>query len=150
MKIRVRGGSASERRQPPAGVIQHSDRGVQSLCEDYVALLKQQGLQLSCSRKGNPYDPALLESFMKTLKDTEVYMWAYETILDVIERVPSFLAAVYNKKRVQSRLDYVAPDPFETQMGVNCKINTGDSRTTLTLYGSSTPIKRPQSKPSLP
>lgn len=124
---------ALQRRQPPEGVIHHSDRGVQYLCEDYVALLKQHGFQISCSRRGNPYDNAFLESFMKTLKDNEVYMWAYETILDVIERVPYFIEEVYNKKRLHSSLGYVSPEQFEKQIGRDSKINNGDSRTALTL-----------------
>lgn len=124
---------AIQRRPPPAGVMHHSDRGVQYLCEDYVALLTQHGFQISCSRKGNPYDNAFLESFVKTLKDNEVYMWAYETILDVIERVPYFIEEVYNKKRLHSSLGYVSPEQFEKQIGRDNKINNGDSRTALII-----------------
>ena len=78
---------AIARRKPPRGVIHHSDRGVQYLSDDYVECLAENGIHASCSRKGNPYDNAFVESFMKTLKDNEVYCWEYETILDVIERV---------------------------------------------------------------
>lgn len=63
---------AVKRRHPGKGLIHHSDRGVQYLCKDYVALLKENGIHISCSRKGNPYDNAWTESFMKTLKDNEV------------------------------------------------------------------------------
>lgn len=104
---------AKKRRKPKRGVIHHSDRGVQYLCKDYVALLKENGFHISCSRKANPYDNAWTESFMKTLKDNEVYMWHYETFLDVIDRVPYFIEEVYNKKRVHSSLGYVTPEEFE-------------------------------------
>ncbi len=104
---------AIKRRKPPKGVIHHSDRGVQYLCEKYVNLLKENNFHISCSRKANPYDNAWTESFMKTLKDNEVYMWHYETFLDVIDRVPYFIEEVYNKKRVHSSLGYVTPEEFE-------------------------------------
>ena len=104
---------AIQRRDPKVGVIHHSDRGVQYLCEKYVSRLKEKDFHISCSRKGNPYDNAWTESFMKTLKDNEVYLWHYETYLDVIDRVPYFIEEVYNKKRVHSALGYVTPEEFE-------------------------------------
>lgn len=107
---------AIERRKPPRGVIHHSDRGVQYLCHEYVDLLKENGFHISCSRKGNPYDNAWVESFMKTLKDNEVYMWDYETFLDVIERIPYFIEEVYNKKRLHSSLNYLSPEEFEKKI----------------------------------
>lgn len=107
---------AISRRSPPKGVLHHSDRGVQYLCHDYVDMLKKHGFHISCSRKGNPYDNAWVESFMKTLKDNEVYMWDYQTFLDVIERVPYFIEEVYNKKRLHSSLDYFSPEEFEKKI----------------------------------
>lgn len=118
------------RRHPPEGVIHHSDRGVQYLCEDYVALLKEHRFCISCSRKGNPYDNAFVESFMKTLKQEEVYLWAYETYLDVIERVPYFIEEVYNTKRLHSSLDYLSPEEFERN--ITMEHHNGDSRPMLT------------------
>lgn len=104
---------AIKRRKPPKGVIHHSDRGVQYLCKEYVKKLADNGFHISCSRKGNPYDNAWTESFMKTLKNDEVYMWNYETYLDVIERLPYFIEEIYNKKRLHSSLGYESPEEFE-------------------------------------
>jgi putative transposase len=108
---------AIKRRQPPRGVIHHTDRGVQYLCEDYVSELAAHGFHASCSRKGNPYDNAWSESFMKTLKYEEIYMRNYETYLDVVENLPHFIEEVYNKKRLHSSLDYLPPEEFEDKNG---------------------------------
>ena len=107
---------AIARRKPPRGCIHHSDRGVQYLCDDYVDILNDNGFHISCSAKGNPYDNAWLESFMKTLKQEEIYMGSYDTYLDVIEKLPEFLEEVYNKKRLHSSLGYLPPVEFEDLM----------------------------------
>lgn len=126
---------AIARRKPPAGVIHHSDRGVQYLCDDYTELLKQNGFHSSCSRKGNPYDNAWTESFMKTLKYDEIYMFEYKTYIDVVERLPNFIEEVYNKKRLHSALDYVPPEEFEKTFARKKKVNYEEqtSRPTLKL-----------------
>ena len=95
------------------GCIHHSDRGVQYASAAYVALLRQYGLQISMSAKGNPYDNAFMESFYKTLKYEEVNLCDYETYEDVIERLPFFLEEVYNRKRLHSSIGYVPPTEFE-------------------------------------
>ena len=95
------------------GCIHHSDRGVQYASAAYVTLLRQYGLQISMSAKGNPYDNAFMESFYKTLKYEEVHLWNYETYEDVIERLPFFLEQVYNRKRLHSSIGYVPPNEFE-------------------------------------
>lgn len=114
------------RRQPPRGVIHHSDRGVQYLCEDYVGLLEKNGFHISCSRKGNPYDNAWTESFMKTLKHEEIYMGHYETYLDVVENLPHFIEEIYNKKRLHSSLGYVPPEEFEEKLKLKYKTEESD------------------------
>jgi putative transposase len=104
---------AIDQRNPKPGCIHHSDRGVQYLCGDYVALLKKYGFWISNSAKGNPYDNAWTERFMRTLKQEEVYLANYETYLDVIENLPSFIEEVYNEKRIHSCLNYLTPVEFE-------------------------------------
>lgn len=107
---------ALETRKPPEGCIHHSDRGVQYASHDYVDLLKQNGFAISMSAKGNPYDNAFAETFFKTLKYEEVHLWNYETMADVIERVPYFIEEVYNKKRLHSSLGYLSPETFERKV----------------------------------
>lgn len=107
---------ALEERRPSAGCIHHSDRGVQYASHDYVNLLLDNEMGISMSRKGNPYDNAYAESFMKTLKHEEVYLWDYETYAEVIERIPYFIEEVYNKKRLHSALGYLPPNEFEQAM----------------------------------
>ena len=99
------------------GCIHHSDRGVQYACHAYVEELEAAGMRISMARKGNPYDNAAAESFMKTLKYEEVYLWDYQSLEDVKRRVPYFLQEVYNHKRLHSALGYVTPEEFERAVG---------------------------------
>jgi transposase InsO family protein len=105
---------AIEQRKPRAGIIHHSDKGVQYACIDYIDMLNQNQFKISMSRSGNPYDNAFAESFMKTLKKEEVYLWEYESFIDVAERIPFFIEEVYNRKRIHSGIKYLPPVEFET------------------------------------
>jgi len=69
--------------------------------------------------KGNPYDNVVVESFLKTLKTDEVYLWEYQTLADVGKRVPYFIEQVYNWKRLHSSLNYRPPDEFERMFHAN-------------------------------
>jgi putative transposase len=100
-------------RNPPKGIIHHSDRGVQYASRDYVEMLLEHGFRISMSRKGNPYDNATAESFIKTLKNEEVYLWEYRTLTDVQNRLPYFIEEVYNRKRLHSSLGYRPPVEYE-------------------------------------
>lgn len=95
------------------GLIHHSDRGVQYASQEYVDCLTAHSIQVSMSRRGNPYDNAFAESFNKTVKYEEVYMKEYETFEDAYENVPAFIVEVYNAKRLHSSIGYLAPDVYE-------------------------------------
>jgi transposase InsO family protein len=100
-------------RQPSPGLVHHSDRGVQYASADYTEMLKQHHATISMSRKGNPYDNAACESFMKTLKYEEVYRNEYRDFNDAHSSIGEFLERVYNQKRLHSALGYVPPAEFE-------------------------------------
>ena len=100
-------------RQPAPGLVHHSDRGVQYASEEYTELLKQHHAIISMSRKGNPYDNAACESFMKTLKYEEVYRNEYRDFQEAHASIGEFLERVYNQKRLHSALGYLPPAEFE-------------------------------------
>ena len=106
--------TAIETRKPSPELIHHSDRGIQYACKEYIKILEDNNIQISMAGKGNPYQNAFVESFFKTLKNEEVYLWEYENFADVVERIPQFIEDVYNKKRVHSAIFYLPPREFET------------------------------------
>lgn len=108
---------ALRQRRPAPGLVHHSDRGVQYASDEYTDLLKQHGVQISMSRKSNPYDNAACESFMKTLKYEEVYRSEYRDLADAYAQIGEFLERVYNQKRLHSALGYVPPAEFEQNGG---------------------------------
>jgi len=84
------------------GLVHHSDRGVQYASGDYTGLLEENGIAVSMSRQGNPWDNAACESLMKTLKYEEVYRTEYRNLADAHARIGEFLEKVYNEKRLHS------------------------------------------------
>jgi putative transposase len=102
-------------REPPPGLIHHSDRGVQYACAEYAARLDARGFQRSMSRPGNPYDNAKAESFMKTLKAEEANARTYADLEDARRNIAAFIEDVYNADRLHSALGYKTPMAFEAE-----------------------------------
>lgn len=96
-------------------LIHHSDQGVQYAAQDYVERLQQLGIKISMSRKGNVYDNAFAESFIKTLKYEEVNMNEYESFEEAYNNIKQFIEEVYNKKRLHSSIGYMPPNEYEKE-----------------------------------
>jgi transposase InsO family protein len=106
---------AIAQRQPPAGLVHHSDRGVQYASTQYLQALHQHGILPSMSRPATPTDNAQCESFIRTLKREEIYASRYTDIHDLSSRIDQFLATYYNRQRLHSALGYRTPEEFELQ-----------------------------------
>jgi len=100
-------------RTPAAGLIHHSDRGVQYASHVYVARLEAAQGQISMAAPGNPYENAMAERFFKTLKHEEVYLNDYQSFSEAEAQLDRFIGDVYNTKRLHSRLGYLPPTEFE-------------------------------------
>ena len=98
------------------GLVHHSDRGSQYASTDYTELLKAHGIDISMSRKGNPWDNAACESFMKSLKYEEVFRNEYRNLGEARRSIVRFLEQVYNEKRLHSALGYCPPVEFEQNL----------------------------------
>jgi putative transposase len=99
------------------GILHHSDRGIQYCSNSYVQDLHDHNFVISMSRAGNPYDNALAESFMRTMKCEEVYLAKYRDLADARERISHFLDDYYNRRRLHSALGYRSPADYERQVG---------------------------------
>ena len=97
------------------GLTHHSDQGIQYACDEYIKLLNDHKITISMSRKGNPYDNAMAESFMKTLKTEEVYINDYHGFSDAYANIERFIEIVYNNKRLHSSIGYRTPEEIEAE-----------------------------------
>jgi transposase InsO family protein len=108
-------GMARTQRQPPAGLVFHSDRGVQYASQDYRRALQHAQAIASMSRKGNCYDNAAMESFWSTLKHELVYRRHFKTRAEARQAIFEFIEVFYNRRRLHSSLGYRSPIDFENQ-----------------------------------
>jgi putative transposase len=102
-------------RRPAAGLIHHSDQGVQYASGEYVLRLEQSGAQISMAAVGNPYENAKAESFFRTLKMEEIYLKDYRDFEEAEGNIGQFIEELYNQKRLHSSLGYLPPVEFEAQ-----------------------------------
>jgi len=107
---------AFSQREVKSGLLHHSDRGSQYASGDYIKALDQHGIQPSMSAKGNPYDNANAEGFMKTLKYEEVYLWEYENAEEAQASIGWFIEKIYNRRRLHSALGYRSPADFKRSL----------------------------------
>jgi putative transposase len=104
---------AISERKPEAGLVHHSDRGVQYASWEYITALHENQIVGSMSRTGYPYDNARCESFMKTLKQEEISCQRYRTIEELRSHLAEFIDHYYNQQRLHSALTYRSPAEFE-------------------------------------
>ena len=107
---------ALQRQKPGAGLILHSDRGIQYACKEYQAYLKANDIFCSMSRSGNPYDNAPMESFFSTLKTEWVHHYRYKTRSEAKSSIFDYIERFYNPYRLNSSIGYSSPIEFELQL----------------------------------
>lgn len=105
---------ALNHRRPAAGLVHHSDRGVQYASAEYRQLLDRYGLLASMSRRANCYDNATMESFWSTLKHELVYRRTFLTRASASLAIFAFIERFYNRVRLHSSLNYQSPLDFES------------------------------------
>ena len=122
---------ALSRRSIQPGLAHHSDRGSQYASNDYTDLLEAHQIDISMSRKANPWDNAACESFMKTLKYEEVHRNEYRDLGEARTSIAAFLEKVYNQKRLHSALGYLPPAEFEANLRAQNKQDAASRQLSL-------------------
>ena len=102
-------------KRPAAGLLHHSDRGSQYCSDEYRGFLKQFGMKVSMSRRGNCYDNAPMESFWGTLKTELVHHRRFATRQEATVAIREYIEIFYNRQRKQARLGYLSPSAYERQ-----------------------------------
>jgi transposase InsO family protein len=123
-------GNAIQDRQPPPGLVHHSDRGVQYASDEYVRILRKHQMIPSMSRPANPYDNASCESFIKTLKREEIYANEYRDLDHLRANIEVFIEKYYNRCRLHSALGYRPPEEFEQEI----KVEATSSGATMSFF----------------
>jgi len=122
-------------RQPPPGVVHHSDQGVQYVCREYMQALHEHRMLASMSRPTNPYDNATCESFLATLKREQINATAYRDFESLHNELTEFIDRYYNRLRLHSALGYQSPERFEKQVARTRSETVGDGAM-VTFFGS--------------
>lgn len=101
------------RRKPGAGLIHHSDRGVQYACTEYRRLLQSHKMLSSMSRSGNCLDNAVAERFFRTLKTESLLNWRNMSAEEVKHDIVDYVEMFYNCERLHSYDGYLSPNDYE-------------------------------------
>ncbi len=104
---------AIEQRMPNKGLMIHSDQGQEYYANEYQALLNENGLICSMSRRGNCYDNAVMESFFHSLKVEQVHHDDYRTRDEARSVIFDYIEIFYNRQRKHSTIGYLSPNVFE-------------------------------------
>jgi len=126
---------AIEQRQPPPGLVHHSDRGLQYASQEYGQLLLLHHITPSMSRPANPYDNAFCETFMRTLKREEIDARSYRDLDDLRAHVQEFIERYYNRIRLHSALGYRPPEEFEQAAAINQAGGCGAASMSFSRHG---------------
>ena len=111
-------------RKPAPGLVHHSDRGIQYAAQGYIDLLQQHQILSSMSRTGNPWDNAICESFIKTLKHEEIRGQKFADLQDLHQHLVDFIVEFYNPRRLHSALGYRSPEEFEREHAASTPANS--------------------------
>jgi putative transposase len=128
-------------RQPPPGVVVHNDQGVQFASTEFQDVLEANQMIPSMSRPANPYDNATCESFMKTLKQEEIYCREYRDLEDLSAHLEAFIDHYYNRQRLHSALGYRTPEEFERDEAAATRTAAPDAA--VMKYFTPKPQQRP-------